>query len=150
MGNETPCHAPLLHTLWTVSYQPLIHVTSIVKMVMAEARAEWQPWLAVLGVACLAGGPLSRIAFRLNVDLGQQLMAYYTYRVHFGTLLTPQQDMAWLLCLAIALLLWSCDVRIRLGSAFRPCRVAHVVRVLPHGFGFRIGKIHTVREYDPA
>src|SRR5206468_2495296 len=33
----------------------------------------WQPWLALLGIACLAGLPLSRIAFRLNVDLGQQL-----------------------------------------------------------------------------
>ncbi len=77
---------------------------------------EWQPWLALLGVACLAGVPLSRIAFRLNVDLGQQLMAYYTYGVHFGTLLTPQQDMAWLLCLAMALLLWSWTCGFVLGS----------------------------------
>jgi len=76
----------------------------------------WQPWLAVLGIACLAGLPLSRIAFRLNVDLGQQLMAYYTYGVHFGTLLTPQQDIAWLLCLAIALLLWSWTCGFVLGS----------------------------------
>jgi hypothetical protein len=68
---------------------------------------EWQPWLALLGVACLAGLPLSRILFRFNVDLSQQLMAHRIYGVHFGTLLTPQQDMAWLLCLAIALLLWS-------------------------------------------
>jgi hypothetical protein len=76
----------------------------------------WQPWLALCGVACLAGAPLSRIAFRLNVDLGQQLMAYYIYGVHFGTLLTPQQDMAWLLCLAIALLLWSWTCGFVLGS----------------------------------
>ena len=76
----------------------------------------WQPWLALLGIACLAGVPLSRIAFRLNVDLGLQLMAYYTYGVHFGTLLTPQQDMAWLLCLAIALLLWSWTCGFVLGS----------------------------------
>ena len=77
---------------------------------------EWQPWLALLGVACLTGLPLSRIAFRLNVDLGQQLMAYYTYGVHSGTLLTAQQDMAWLLCLAIALLLWSWTCGFVLGS----------------------------------
>ena len=77
---------------------------------------EWQPWLALLGVACLAGLPLSRIAFRFNVDLGQQLMAYNTYGVHFGTLLTPQQDMAWLLCLAIALFLWSWTCGFVLGS----------------------------------
>jgi hypothetical protein len=78
--------------------------------------AGWQPWLALLGIACLAGLPLSRIAFRLNVDLGQQLMAYYTYGVHFGTLLTPQQDMAWLLCLAVALLVWSWTCGFVLGS----------------------------------
>jgi hypothetical protein len=77
---------------------------------------EWQPWLALLGVACLAGLPLSRIAFRFNVDLGQQLTAYYTYGERFGTLLTPQQDMAWLLCLAIALLLWSWTCGFVLGS----------------------------------
>ena len=77
---------------------------------------QWQPWLALLGIACLAGLPLSRIASRLNVDLGQQVMAYYTYGVHFGTLLTPQQDMAWLLCLAIALLLWSWTCGFVLGS----------------------------------
>jgi hypothetical protein len=68
--------------------------------------AEWQPWLALLGVACLAGVPLSRILFRFNVDLSQQLMAYQQYGVHFGTLLTPQQDIAFLLCLAVALLVW--------------------------------------------
>src|SRR5215472_15595088 len=37
MGHETPCHAPPLHTSWAVSYQPLIQVVSIVRMVMAEA-----------------------------------------------------------------------------------------------------------------
>src|SRR5262245_4376345 len=39
----------------------------------------WQPWLALVGIAGLAGATLSQIAFRLSVDLGQQLMAYYTY-----------------------------------------------------------------------
>jgi hypothetical protein len=76
----------------------------------------WQPWLALVGIACLTGAPLSGIAFRLNVDLGQQLMAYFRYGVHFGTLLTPQQDMAWLLCLAFALLLWSWTCGFVLGS----------------------------------
>jgi hypothetical protein len=76
----------------------------------------WRPWLALVGIACLAGVLLSQIAFRLNVDLGQQLMAYYKYGVHFGTLLTPQQDIAWLLCLAIALFLWSWTCGFVLGS----------------------------------
>jgi hypothetical protein len=77
---------------------------------------EWQPWLALLGVACLAGLPLSRILFRFNVDLSQQLMAYRIYGVHFGTLLTPQQDMAFLLCLAVALLVWLWTCGFVLGS----------------------------------
>jgi hypothetical protein len=76
----------------------------------------WQPWLALIGIACIAGAPLSRIAFRLNAELGQQLMVYYTYGVHLETLLTPQQDRAWLLCLAIALLLWSWTCGFVLGS----------------------------------
>jgi hypothetical protein len=78
--------------------------------------AGWQPWLALLGIACLAGVPLSRIAFRLNVDLGQQLMAYYKYGVHFGNLLTPQQDITFLLCLAVALIVWSWTCGFVLGS----------------------------------
>jgi hypothetical protein len=76
----------------------------------------WQPWLALAGIACLAGVPLSRIVFRLNVEVGQQLTAYYIYGVHLGTLLTPLQDIAWLLSLAIALLLWSWTCGFVLGS----------------------------------
>jgi hypothetical protein len=77
---------------------------------------EWQPWLALLGVACLAGLLLSRILFRFNVDLSQQLLAYQQYGVHFGTLLTPQQDIAFLLCLAVALLVWLWTCGFVLGS----------------------------------
>lgn len=77
---------------------------------------EWQPWLALLGIACLAGVPLSGIVFRLHVDLGNQLMAYHTYGVHFGTLLTPQQDITFLICLGIAILVWSWACGFVLGS----------------------------------
>ena len=38
MGHAAPCHAPPLHSSCAVSYQPLIHVVSMVKMVMADAR----------------------------------------------------------------------------------------------------------------
>jgi hypothetical protein len=75
----------------------------------------WQPWLALFGVCGLAGVPLSRIAFRLNVDLGLQLMAY-RHGAHFGTSLTPDQDMAFLLCLTVALLVWSWTCGFVLGS----------------------------------
>ncbi|PYT24947.1 MAG: hypothetical protein DMG57_26865 [Acidobacteria bacterium] len=76
----------------------------------------WRPWLALLGISGLAGVPLSRIAFSLNVDLGQQLMAYLKYGVHFETGVTPRQDMAFLLCLAVALLFWSWTCGFVLGS----------------------------------
>lgn len=77
---------------------------------------EWQPWLALIGIACLVGVPLSGLVFRLNVDLGNQLMAYHRYGVHFGTLLTPQQDTAFLICLGIAILVWSWTCGFVLGS----------------------------------
>jgi hypothetical protein len=76
----------------------------------------WRPWLALFGVSCLAGAPLSRIAFRLNVDLGQQLRAYHRYGVHFETGLTAHQDIAFLACLAGALLIWSWSCGFVLGS----------------------------------
>ncbi len=47
------------------------------------------------------------IGFRLNADLGQQLMAYRKFGVHFETGLTARQDLEYLLCLAGALLVWS-------------------------------------------
>jgi hypothetical protein len=43
-------------------------------------------------------------------------MAYYKYGVHFGTLLTPQQDVAFLLCLGVALIVWSWTCGFVLGS----------------------------------
>jgi hypothetical protein len=76
---------------------------------------EWRPWLAFFGVSVLAGVPLSRIAFRLNVDLSQQLIGYRN-GVHFGTGLTAYQDIVFLLCLAVALLVWSWTCGFVLGS----------------------------------
>lgn len=76
----------------------------------------WRPWLALFGVSCLAGVPLSRIAFGLNVELGQQLMAYHKYGVHFETGLTAHQDLAFLLCLVGALVVWSWTCEFVLGA----------------------------------
>lgn len=73
----------------------------------------WQPWLALFGVCGLAGVSLSRIVFRLNVDLGLQLMAYRD-GAHFGTGLTP--DQAFLPCLTVASLVWSWTCGFVLGS----------------------------------
>ncbi len=72
--------------------------------------ASWRPWLALLGVCGLAGLSLSRIVFRLNVDF------YKNYVAHYGTDLTDRQEMAFFLCMAGALLVWSWTCGFVLGS----------------------------------
>ena len=69
----------------------------------------WRPWLALFGVSWLAGLSLSRIVFRLNVDL-------YKYAAHYATDLTAPQEVAFLLCLAGALTVWSWTCGFVLGS----------------------------------
>lgn len=69
----------------------------------------WRPWLALLGVSCVAGLSLSRIVFRLNVDL-------YKHAAHYATSLTAGQEVAFLLSLAVALSVWSWTCGFVLGS----------------------------------
>ena len=69
----------------------------------------WRPWLALFGVSCLAGLSLSRIAFRFNVDL-------FKYGAGYATTLTAHQEVAFLLCLAGALAVWSWTCGFVLGS----------------------------------
>jgi hypothetical protein len=69
----------------------------------------WRRWLALFGVSCLAGLSLSRIVFRLNVDL-------YKYGAHHATSLSAGQEVAFLLCLAGALTVWSWTCGFVLGS----------------------------------
>jgi hypothetical protein len=76
----------------------------------------WQPWLALLGIGGVTAFPLSRVVFRFNVAFGQQLSAHRKYGVHFGTGLTVGQDIAFLICLAVALIVWSWVSGFVLGS----------------------------------
>ena len=69
----------------------------------------WRPWLALLGVSCLAALSLSRIVFRLNVDL-------YKHAAGYATSLTPPQEVAFLLLLAGAVAVWSWTCGFVLGS----------------------------------
>ena len=69
----------------------------------------WRPWLALFGVSCLAGLSLSRIVFRLNVDL-------YKYAAGYATSLTARQEVAFLLLLAGAVIVWSWTCGFVLGS----------------------------------
>lgn len=70
----------------------------------------WRPWLALFGVCGLAGLSLSQIVFRLNVDF------YKRYAAHYGTALTDRQEVAFFLCMASALLVWSWTCGFVLGS----------------------------------
>jgi hypothetical protein len=76
----------------------------------------WRPWLALLGVSCMAGVALSRIAFGFNVAVGLQLMAYIKYGVHYGTGVSVSQDMAFLVCIGVGLFVWSWTCGFALGS----------------------------------
>jgi len=69
----------------------------------------WRPWLALLGVSCLAALSLSRIVFRLNVDL-------HKYTAGYATSLTAGQEVAFLLLLAGAVAVWSWTCGFVLGS----------------------------------
>jgi hypothetical protein len=69
----------------------------------------WRPWLGLLGVSCLAALSLSRIVFRLNVDL-------YKYGAGYATSLTAGQELAFLLLLAGAVTVWSWTCGFVLGS----------------------------------
>jgi hypothetical protein len=70
----------------------------------------WRPWLALFGVCGLAGLSLSRIVFQLNVDF------YKRYVAHYGTALTDREEVAFFLCMASALLVWSWTCGFVLGS----------------------------------
>jgi len=69
----------------------------------------WRPWLALLGVSCLAAVSLSRIVFRLNVDL-------HKYAAGYATSLTPPQEVAFLVLLAGAVTVWSWTCGFVLGA----------------------------------
>ena len=76
----------------------------------------WQPWIALIGIGGVAGTVLSRIVFRFDAGLGQQLMAYRKYGVPFETGLTVREDVTFLAVLAIALTVWSWVCGFALGS----------------------------------
>src|SRR5262249_30629147 len=69
------------------------HLLGLIVRRQAGLWLSWRPWLALFGVSCLAGLSLSRIVFRLNVQLCK-------HAVHYATSLTALQELAFLVCLA--------------------------------------------------
>lgn len=77
---------------------------------------DWRPWLALLGLVGAVAVVLSEIAFKIDVSIGQQVQAYSHYGVRVDTGLTAGQDIVHLVCLSLALLLWSWVSGFVLGS----------------------------------
>jgi hypothetical protein len=69
----------------------------------------YEPWVALLGVSCLAGLPLSGIALDFNGGL-------YKYTAGYATSFTDLQEVAFLVALASALVVWSWTCGFVLGS----------------------------------
>jgi hypothetical protein len=86
-----------------------------------ELWKDWRHWLALVGLAGLAGGLLSEVVFRLNLGIGDQLRTYTYWKqgVQYANGLTVGQNIAYLLCLSSALLLWSWTTGFLLGSVSR-------------------------------
>jgi len=77
---------------------------------------DWRPWLAMIGLAGLAAVPLSQITFQLDVTLGRQLRTYWSRRVRYDTGVTVGEDIVCMVCLALALFVWSWTSGFVLGS----------------------------------
>jgi hypothetical protein len=67
----------------------------------------WQPWVALLGIVCLAGMLQSEIIGRLTNGIFLQVRTYLRHGVHYGTGLTPSQDIVYFTCLFLAMCLWT-------------------------------------------
>lgn len=85
----------------------LCHVLGLIIRRQITLLSDWRPWLAIVGIGGAAGFFLSQFLFRVNVDVGQQLLAYRAYGVNYSTGLTVEQDVVFLLCNLAALLVWS-------------------------------------------
>lgn len=67
----------------------------------------WQPWIALFGITGLVGMVLSETLIGLTTGLYLQWRTYYRYGVHYSTGLTPGQDITYLVCMFLALCVWS-------------------------------------------
>jgi hypothetical protein len=85
------------------------HLLGLIVRRQLDLWSSWRPWLALLGVGGLAALSLSRIVFRLNVDL-------FKYEAGYATSLTAGPEVAFLLLLASAVAVWSWTCGFVLGS----------------------------------
>src|SRR5689334_5425048 len=72
---------------------------------------EWQPWLALIGIAGASGVLLSQFVWMFNAPYFGTIGAYFRSVAHWNGhdwMLIPEwRDLTFLLCFAVALSLWS-------------------------------------------
>jgi hypothetical protein len=67
----------------------------------------WRPWLALVGLAGMAGMALRLIDMVLGTALTFQLRTWWHYGVRYEDGLTPFEEIALLVCMFLAMCLWS-------------------------------------------
>lgn len=70
-----------LAELNVTGWRALREIFCLVVLRQAELWKTWRPWLALIGVACIAGAVLSRLVFAIDVVIGTNIRAYWHYRV---------------------------------------------------------------------
>lgn len=96
--------------------QVLVGVLGLVIRRQIGLWRNWQPWLALLGVAGLSAYFLSGLVLSLDSGLIMQTRTYYHYGVHYEMGVSATQDIISLACALLALLLWSWTSGVVLGS----------------------------------
>jgi len=87
-------------------FEALRDLLGLVARRQAGLWKDWQPWLALLGVACLAGIQILTRAVFLGGSIARQYATYRSYGVFYELGLPPALEMSGLVCQAAALILW--------------------------------------------
>jgi hypothetical protein len=87
--------------------QSLRDVLGLVVRRQAALWKGWQPWLALVGLVGMAGMALSLIDFMFGATLSRQLRTWWHYGVRYEDGLTPFEEIVLLVCLFLAMCLWS-------------------------------------------
>ncbi len=85
----------------------LVEVLGLVLRRQLVAWRRWQPWAALLGVACLAGYYLSQLVFHFDAGSSLQIRTYWKYGVRYRQGVSAAQDVVTLILMLLALIVWS-------------------------------------------
>lgn len=80
---------------------------------------DWQPWLALLGVAVVIGPRLSHMSGALLFPIYMDVRTYWQHGVLYGTGLSTREEAVIFLCQGLALLVWSWTGGFAIGSLSR-------------------------------